>query len=174
MSDSAATAARHFFLTWLDISERHTALQRLDELSDPTLGSLAMKLTEAAHDDDGCNMERLAVLALIVVLLNTHAISHHVNPDDSGAVTNAAHDAVNDTVRGVFADRQKAAFAAVRQLGTATALGLSADVEAELGSAAAASKGTLDLVEQRIAERHGWLIREHQALGWLLIKSARD
>lgn len=167
-----AAAVRDFFLNWLDIKERMDAVDLLGQLPDPTLGPLAMALTRAAHDNPGSNLGRLETLALIVVLIDGAAISLQLDPADADTIAEVAHDAVNSKVRGIFKTRQEAAFAAVRQLGTAKEFGVDSTVETELSDTARpTSTATLDLVERAAADRHNWVLREHDRLGWVLFRT---
>jgi hypothetical protein len=164
-----AVAVREFFLRWLHITERMNAVDLLGQLPDPTLGPLAMALARAVHDNPGSGLERLQALALVVVLLDADTLPHDLDPADPDTIAAVAHDTVNGTVRGIVSTRQQAAFAAVRQLGTAAVFGVDPAVETELSvTTSPAAEATLDLVERIAADRHRWFVREHDLLGWVL------
>lgn len=169
--DAAVDVARDFF-GWVSELERHDAAQLLDNLHSAATDALAMVVTRAIHGHPDSGLDRLDVLALVVLMLNGDAIDRTIDPADQARVAATAHNAIAHRLRGIFETRQQALFAAIRQLGTARVFGVAEAVEAELGSRTGpASAASLDLAERRAGERHGWFVRFEDRLGWVLFRT---
>lgn len=173
--DAADVAVREFF-TWIDELDRHDAAALLDQLPSADDDALAVALTRAVHAHPDITMGPVEVLAVVVILFNGDAIDRGVDPANRERIAAEAHSIAANRLRGIFATRQQAAFAAVRQLGTARVFGIpdaDADaVELELGSRTQpASEKTIDLVERIAAQRYGWYLRHADRVGWVLFRT---